>query len=323
MKKLIVTLIIAITSVCVNAQIDSTKVNHQVDTILYRVLKSDGGEFIGTILKQDEREILFLTQDGRKIIIPQYVIEKVEVVDASQFNLKGDYVGEDKFATRYFITTNGLPINKGEHYIQWNLFGPDIEFGVGKNLGVGVMTTWMGIPIIGTIKKSWSLGNNSQFAIGALVGTGSWGLPEYGGALPYGTLSFGNRSANIAFSGGYGALALDGDFEGRALSSVAGMIKISPKISLVFDSFILLPGPRKTVTEQNSSYVYNEVTMQNEYVTYTTQVERRNPGGALIIPGIRWHQSEGKAIQFGFAGVIADGEVVPVPIPMVQWYRTL
>tara|TARA_B100000508_G_scaffold55003_3_gene42732 strand:+ start:110577 stop:111545 length:969 start_codon:yes stop_codon:yes gene_type:complete len=322
MRKLVYLLLVLFISSPLFGQVDTLN-SKKNDTLTYRILKSDGGEFVGKILEQDEREVLFLTTDGRRIIIPQYVIEKIETVDVSQFNTKGDFIGEDKFATRYFITTNGLPINKGEHYIQWNLFGPDIEFGVGKNLGVGIMTSWMGIPIIGTIKKSWRLSENSQFAIGALVGTGSWGLPEYGGALPYGTLSFGNRSANIAFSGGYGALALDGNFEGRTLSSVAGMVKISPKISLIFDSFILLPGPMRTETVTHSTYEYNPSTMQNEYITYTTQVERRNPGGALLVPGIRWHQDEGKAVQFGFAGIIADGEILPVPIPMVQRYRSL
>ncbi len=135
-----------------------------------------------------------------------------------------------------------MPIKKGEHYVQWNLFGPDFQFGLGKNLGVGIMTSWVGIPIIGTIKKSWQLGEKTQFAVGALIGTGSWALPDWGGALPFGTLSFGDRSKNIAISAGYGAIWQNGDLDGGALASIAGMIKVSPKISLVFDSFILLPG---------------------------------------------------------------------------------
>jgi hypothetical protein len=169
------------------------------------------------------------------------------------------------------------------------LFGPDFQFGLGKNLGVGVMTSWLGTPIIGTIKKSWTIGEKTQFAVGGLLGTGSWIAPEWGGALPFGTLSFGNRSKNLAVSAGYGAIWQDGDLDGRALTSIAGMVKVSTKLSLVFDSFFLLPG--------------------------------RNPGFSLLIPGVRWHQAEGKAFQFGFSGVITDGDIIPVP--MVQWYRSL
>ncbi len=275
-----------------NIALSQTDTTLTKDTSTYRIIKTDGGELIGQIQSQDAREILLLTKDDRQIYIPQHAIKEVIKLKNSDFNNIGTFIGEDKFATRYFITTNGLPIKKGEHYAQWNLFGPDFQFGIGKDLGVGIMSSWIGVPIIGSIKKSWQIGDKSQFAIGGLVGTGSWTLPEFGGALPFATLSFGDRSKNIAFSGGYGAIWTGDGVSGRAISSIAGMAKISPKISLVFDSFVLLPNENQT-------------------------------GGALFIPGIRWHQEEGKAIQFGFAGIIADGDIVPVTIPTIQWYRSL
>ena len=262
------------------------------DTNQYRFVKTDGGEIFGKILSQDAREILVLTKDNRKIYIPQHTIKEIVLISSSNFNQKGDFVGEDKFSTRYFITTNGLPIKKGENYVQWNLFGPDFQFGIGKNLGVGLMTSWFGIPIIGTIKKSWELGDKTQVAIGGLFGTGSWASPDFGGMLPFGTISFGDRTKNIAISAGYGAIWQDGGTTGRALTSIAGMIKVSQKVSLVFDSFIFLPGKTES-------------------------------GLALLIPGVRIHQSEGKAIQFGFIGMYANNELIPVPIPSVQWYRSL
>lgn len=293
------------------------------DTNTYRFIKTDGSEIIGKILSQDAREILVLTLDNRKIYIPQHVIKEIVLINNSDFNFKGDFVGEDKFATRYFLTTNGLPIKKGEHYVQWNLFGPDFQFGLGKNLGVGIMTSWLGMPIIGSIKKSWELGEKTQFAIGGLIGTGSWGAPDFGGALPFGTLSFGDRTKNIAISGGYGAIWQNGGLNGRALASIAGMIKISTKISLVFDSFILLPGQTESITNTYQEQVYNPSTGNYEYQTVTYSYQDEKPGFAMFIPGVRWHQAEGKAIQFGFTGVYANGDFLPIPIPMVQWYRSL
>jgi hypothetical protein len=275
-----------------NIALSQTDTTSTLDTSTYRIIKTDGGELIGQIQSQDAREILLLTKNNRQIYIPQHTIKKIEKLKSSDFSATGTFIGEDKFATRYFISTNGLPIKKGEHYVQWNLFGPDFQFGIGKDLGVGIQSSWFGVPIIGSIKKSWKIGEKSQFAVGGLVGTGSWALPEFGGALPFATFSFGDRSKNIAFSGGYGAIWDSDGTSGRAISSIAGMAKISPKISLVFDSFILLPNKNRA-------------------------------GGALFIPGIRWHQEEGKAIQFGFAGIIANGFIVPVPIPTIQWYRSL
>jgi len=303
-----------------------------IDSTLYQITTNDGGSFIGYIIKSDAREVLIKTIENRELIIPQFSIKKMEKVDNSKVNSKGEYVGEDKFATRYFITTNGLPLKKGEHYIQWNLFGPDFQFSLGNNLGVGVMTSWFGIPIIGTIKKSYQINDNTHFAIGGLVGTGSWGLPKWGGALPFATLSKGNRSKNIAFSGGYGAIWQpishfnpDGtmykstDISGRALMSIAGMVKISSKFSLVFDSFIVFNG--KSVTEQYMGQVWNNQTQTYENQLITTEI--RKPGLGLFIPGIRWHQDESRAIQFGFTGIVSDGEIAPIPVPMVQWYRRL
>lgn len=293
------------------------------DTNLYRLVTTDGGEIIGQIISQTEREIYFKTNDGRKIYIPQYTIKSVEKINTQDFNNKGEFIGEDKFSTRYFLTTNGLPIHKGEHYVQWNLFGPDLQFGIGENLGVGIMTSWIGLPVVATIKKSWIIGEESQFALGALAGSGSWALPEWGGVLPFATLSFGNRTRNIAFSGGYGAILNDGNLEGRFVASLGGMVKISNKLSLVFDSFFLLPGQPEMRTDTYMNEVYNPTTMQYEYQTVTDTYEVEKFGFAVLVPGIRWHQAEGKAFQFGFSGIIYRDEVLSVPIPMIQWYRSL
>jgi hypothetical protein len=308
MKTTIVTFVMTLFVTFIFSQKDTTI--QKIDTNTYRVVTTDGKGIIGKILSQDAREILILTRDNREVYVPQYVVREVVRVDFSKFNAQGVYVGEDKFATRYFITTNGLPIKRGEHYVQWSLFGGDFQFGLGDHFGVGLMTSWIGMPIIGTIKKSWQLEEDIHFALGGLIGTGSWLRPGFGGALPFGTLSFGDRRANIAFSGGYGAVWDDGSTNGRAIFSVAGMVKVGPKISLVFDSFIMTPGPDQvqTYTEYDGS-------------TYTNVYKRQ--GFTLLIPGIRWHQDEGKAFQFGFTGLIINGDLLPVPIPTFMWYRSL
>ena len=293
MKTAIITFILVLVATMAVAQNDTITKN---DSTTYRIMKTDGNEIIAKVISQDRREVLVMTSDGREMYIPQHVIKKMTPIKEEDYTSTGVYVGEDKFATRYFLTTNGLSIKKGEHYIQWNLFGPDFQFGVGKNFGIGVMTSWMGSPIILNAKKSFQLSENTQFAVGTLVGTGSWAGPSFGGALPFATLSFGNRRANIAFSGGYGSIWVDGDAGGRALGSVAGMIKMDKRLSFVFDSFILFPK-----TEENG--------FSRSMV-------------ALIIPGIRWHKEEGKAFQFGFTGIAVDGEIMPVPVPTVQWFRS-
>ena len=298
------------------------------DTTDYRIVKTDGSELIGRILKEDERELTIRSSDGRVIVVPQYVIREIKAVRTEELSEKGVFIGEDRFATRYFITTNGLPLKKGEHYIQWNLFGPDFQFAVSNRVGLGIMTTWLAIPIIGTAKFSIPLKKDFQVALGTMVGTSSWitllgSDKNAGGALPFASLSYGNRRANIAASGGYGVIWAEGDSDGRALTSIAGMIKVSSRISLVFDSFIVIKGKtkRSTRSEWQSVYDPNTGIYHDQLVTITT--EDRKPGLGLFIPGVRWHQAEGKAFQFGFTGISFDGELLPIPMPMVQWYRTL
>ena len=319
MKVFIITIMLAAFSFGSSAQENPADTLEVTDSTLYRVLTSQKSEYLGYILKQDAREVLLRTDDGRSIFIPQYVISKIEKVDATDFNAIGKYIGEDKFATRYFLTTNGLPIKKGEHYVQWSLLGPDIQFAVGDNFGMGIMTSWIGMPIIANAKYSFQLGEKTQFAVGGLLGTGGWAAWDWGGALPFGTISYGSRRANIALSAGYGAIWAGGDAEGRAITSVAGMVKVGPNISLVFDSFILLPGETETIT---NTYEYTDWQTGETY-TETYSYDREKPGIAIFVPGIRWHQDEGKALQFGLTGVAVQGDLFPVPIPMVQWFRSI
>ena len=41
----------------------------------------------------------------------------------------------------------------------------------------------------------------------------------------------------------------------------------------------------------------------------------------LFIPGIRIQSKNDRAFQFGFLGLYADNQMLPLPIPMVQWFR--
>jgi len=274
------------------AQADTTKTQSQK---IFLITTNDGGQFVGTIISQDAKEVLIETEERGQISIPKYQVSEIREISKNEFTSHGVYMPAEVFSTRYFITTNGLPIEKRESYILWSLWGPDFEFGVGKNLGVGVMTSWIGVPIIGTVKYSINLAPKVNIALGGLIGSGSWIEPSFGLALPYVALTFGDRKSNISFSGGYGAVFYDGENNGRGLVSVAGMTKVSKKVSLVFDSFI---APKN-----------NDLN-----------------GLSIIIPGIRLQTSKNTTFQFGFAGLITnsqDNGSQVFPIPFIQFFMKL
>lgn len=271
------------------AQTDTTQKD---GSKIYIIHTYDGGEFMGEIISQDSKEVLINTKDRGEISIPKYQIKEMREVEKGEVSAKGEYIPEQLFASRYFLSTNGLPMKKGDNYIKWSFIGPDFQFGVSDNFGVGVMTTWVGIPIIASAKYSFRLADKVNMGVGTLLGTGTWAAPDFGLAVPFTALTFGGRRANLNFSAGYGAVFADGESEGRSLLSVAGITQINRNISLVFDSFIVPP-------------TSNSI------------------GGAWLIPGIRYQIEDKQAFQFGFGAMIIDGDILPVPLPALNWYRKL
>jgi hypothetical protein len=250
------------------------------------VIKNDGTEFIGYILSQDEREVLIETQNIGRVAIPKHEIREIREVQQRDMR-DGVYVGSNIFSSRYFITTNGLSMKKGEHYALINWYGPEAHFCLANNFTLGGMTTWLGVPVILSMKYAIRVTDNLHFGVGVLAGTLSW--YDFGsvGALGYGSVTIGNHNNNLTFSAGYAGITNGDDVSGSdPLFSVAGMIRVGKNISLVGDSFI---------------YAGPEV-------------------AALIIPGLRFSRNENKAFQFGFAGAVVEGEIVPFPIPVIGWF---
>ncbi|MEQ8525760.1 hypothetical protein [Gracilimonas sp.] len=270
-----------VTQIHAQTESDSTKT--------YIIIKNDGSRYVGKIISQDAREVILLTRELGEIAIPKHEIKEMRELSEEEITDDGRLRRESTFATRYYISTNANPISKGENYIIWNLYGPDVQFGVSDNFGIGLMTTWFGSPIVGSAKYSFYKKGNLGIAVGTLLGTGSWAEPQYGVAVPFGSITFGEIDKNISISLGQGLAFGPGVSESTTLISFAGMNRVSDRVSLVVDSFIFT----------------------GEYPA------------ALIIPAIRLHSGPDKAFQLGFAGVAADGELLPVPLPFLQWYRAL
>lgn len=300
---------------------------------LYVVVKNDGTRFYGYILSQDAREVLIETQETGQVYIPRHEIREIRQIASRELDEKGYYVPGEVFSTRYAFTSNGLPSQKGENYILWNLFGPDIQFGVSDNLDLGIMTTWIGYPIIGTAKYSLPLNKDWNLGLGLMLGTGSWAKSDLGMALPYGAITYGDRVMNFTFSTGYGGVWYkDEEYhypsdtysservsEGSFFFSVGAMFKVGPRLSLVFDSFYMPAG--KETTETLTYHNYNWET--DSYYQVTETYTRQRSAILLMVPALRFQTRSEGAFQLGFAGIRADGETIAVPFPMLQWFRKL
>lgn len=250
---------------------------------IYIVTKNDGTKFTGNILSSDAREVLLKTATIGEIIIPKHEIRSIV-----EFQ-EGDDKFKEIFASRYFITTNGLPVEKGDSYVQWTLLGPDIQFGVSDNIGIGVMTSWIANPVALAFKYSGNLGHKLNFAVGTLAGSTLWsGGDGVRFALPFAAVTMGDENGNMNVAVGYGFASYSTYSGSQAMFSVGAMKKVTRSGSLVFDSLVF-PSDGESV--------------------------------ALIVPGFRIQTQEKSAFQFGFPGFVTSGDSSPVGFPMVSWFR--
>ncbi len=271
------------------------------DNKTYVINTHDGAEFIGRIISHNAKEVIIKLKDMGEVSVPTYQLKKVKALEKGDMDLNGNYMKDNVFATRYFLTTNGLDVKKGESYVLLNWYGPDIQYGVDDNLTVGLMTSWIGSPVIATIKYSFKLNETNSIGIGALAGTFGWTSLDVGGALPFVSYTVGDRKTNLSISAGYGALWTEGigqNVTGDALFSLAGMSRVSNKLSLVFDSFIV-PG-------------------------FSSDSEPT----IIAIPGIRFQSRENIALQLGIAGIAGQSrsyyedetDIYTYGLPMAQLF---
>ena len=122
------------------------------------------------------------------------------------------------FTTRYYFTTNALPIKKKENYALIHLYGPEVHFALTDNLSLGVMATWIASPIALAAKYSFKNSNpdsDIHFALGGIFGSGGYLLPQAYGGLYFGTVTKGSRSSNVSFSAGFAHINMGRDFSSR------------------------------------------------------------------------------------------------------------
>lgn len=254
----------------------------------------------GVILKQDEKEILIETEHLGKVSIPKYKIKLIERVERDDDGEVIEKVIDPIFATRYFLTTNGMSIPKGEVQAVFSVLGFDANYGITDNISVGLMSSWIGTPIIGNVKYTKTLGPKLHAAGGLLAGTGSLIFKSRKGILPYGALTFGDKRHNINFSAGYGKIWARPDSRDveksnqTAMFSIGAIATLNDRVSFVFDSFFF---------KSKNQFLDNGL---NGFVT----------------PGIRFASRRTEsAFQFGFMNLVANGEVLPIPIPNVRYFR--
>jgi hypothetical protein len=292
MKPLVLALLLLLAGLSVRSQTKDDYIASPTPK-MFKITKQNGSVFFGIIKKEDAREVLVETKVLGEVYIPRHEIQSMVEIKQDAISETGEYIAPLEFSSRYFFTTNGLPIKKGEGYIRWSLLGPDIQIGVADNFGVGLITTWIGLPLVANLKYSIKLQKDVHLGLGALLGSGSWLAPRFMVALPFAALTLGNERKNINFSLGYGGyndpsgfLTFNASSSSTFLCSFAAYARVSNKVAFVLDSFIL---PIQSF--------------------------------GFVSPGFRFGLNDRTSFQLGFTGIVSDLSSSPLPFPNVQLFQ--
>ncbi|MEJ6797442.1 MAG: hypothetical protein QNK75_00255 [Crocinitomicaceae bacterium] len=307
----------------------------------------NGDKRIGNILSDDGREILFLSKDVGKIYLRKENVQSIVPYKSEDFQIvDGEYRSTGPFTTRYYFTTNALPIKKKENYGMINLYGPEVHFATSDRFSVGLMTTWIASPMMLAMKYSIPTKNPKvNYGLGTLFGTTGY-LNQFRGyaGLHWGMVTIGDRSTNFTLSGGFSYI--DAGFniqddkpgtyyatsnnngyyyvnvpqQARGIATapvigLAGITKIGKKASFFFDAMAFFGQNKRT-----SSKFFGNGNSSTDFI-----VVSEDPGMhivAFFMPGIRFSKSEDRAFQFAAAGVISSraGNTRSFPIPMCSWF---
>jgi len=290
-KAVILILLIAGTSLSAWAQADTTEYVQEAKKSVLIIL-NDGSQKMGFLISDDGTDVKIETAALGLVTIPKYQIKEIRVLNSGE--KVSTYTWTDEaYCNRYFFTFNALP-RKNKNTLKIFPLGIDAQFGIGDNFQLGGFTSWIGAPLIVTAQYRFDLAKDFYGAAGVYAGTSSWVAfasdNPGGGVVPYASLTYGTHESNFMVGYGYGYLNVGGDSGGTSLIMLGGTAAMGKKASFVFESILSV-----------------------------------GQGGAngTVTPGVRWHYKSGSAFQFGLSAFVDDGELFPVPIPAVSWYKTL
>lgn len=224
------------------------------DTVsMYHFELIDGSKFLGNFIEKDSAKVVIKTGSIPRIEIPFDRILEIEILDIRHFK-NGQYWFPNPNPTRYLIGPSGFNLKKGEGYYQniW-IFLNSFNVGVTDyfSIGAGVefistisaITTGDITPIFFiTPKFGFPVSKNFNAGLGILyvnVPAGEDGETS-SLAITYGVGTIGNIEHNL--TGGLGWGFVDGEFSSRPIITIAGMTRVSRKLSLISENWFIPEG---------------------------------------------------------------------------------
>jgi hypothetical protein len=213
---------------------------------IYRIVTNDGNTYIGTLVSENDREVVIRTDSVGEITLQRSSIKSMDEIDPRHIK-DGEYWHENPHSTRYLFSTSAIGLRKGEGYYQntWIFFN-NVNFGITNNisLGGGLIPTFLfgsgSIPLWIMPKVSLPVSSESlHIAAGGLFG-GVVGEESAGIGLAYGIATVGNRDNNFSVGLGYGYA--DGNWADIPLINVNGMYRFKKNMYFISENYFVTAG---------------------------------------------------------------------------------
>ena len=203
---------------------------------LYMITTNDGGEFVGTIIGDDGREMVIIDKAKGKVIIPKYAIKSMEIV--TQKNVVGtNIVHPNPHPSRYLFSPSAIALKKGEGYMNWFYFLIfQMQYGITENFSAGITTSWLLAPTMLNLKYTIPVNDNFKLAVGGQVGKlAIW--DDQAAAVGFATGTYGTNESNVSLNVGYGAY----DNEGISIATLSGVHRIGENASIMGEFWYCQP----------------------------------------------------------------------------------
>ena len=214
---------------------------------LHMIETTDGNQYIGEIVHEDEKAVWLQTQGLGEIKLSRVYIRKIESLDQENL-INDDYWPEHTQATRYFWGASGYSLKRGEALYQnvWIMLN-QVSVGVTDHftLGVGIVPAFLfagsPTPVWITPKVSIPVVEN-KFNLGAgalagyVIGEGNSGF-----GILYGLSTFGTRDKHLSFGLGYGLAG--GSFTNLPVVTVSGMTRVGKNGYVLSENYFIPATP--------------------------------------------------------------------------------
>lgn len=196
---------------------------------------SDNSIYTGKLLDVEKENYILENLHTGVVRIPINMINKITSLEEKRL------VSHNPNSTRYFFAPSAIPLEKnGGYYQNAYLLSNSVNFGLTPNfsMGGGVI-----IPLLFFItpKVGYKIRKNIYVGAGLIAATTLIPEATISGGIPFGLITIGNTENNFTIGSGYGLLWADEDFEQThyPISTINGMVRISKRIQLVSENWII------------------------------------------------------------------------------------